>query len=169
MKRLIIPRADLPEKNPYRDEYLVRYRLASNDRNQVSHWSPIYKINPGISYSTNTISVAPGSSYVTVVWDAVRLKGSPNTEYYDSSDLIGTEKEYDVWVRWSKDGLGDWSIYSRLEGNTISLNIPNEYYYQGNRITDAPNEFSVEIRQAVSVPMRIPSVRIFYSVDSYSV
>ena len=36
IKKIIIPISSLP------DPAFIRYRIISEDRNQVSHWSPIY-------------------------------------------------------------------------------------------------------------------------------
>jgi hypothetical protein len=43
IKKVIIPKASLPPAGKNR-EYLVRYRIASQDKNRYSHWSPIYKV-----------------------------------------------------------------------------------------------------------------------------
>jgi len=165
-KRVVIPRADLPYKNAFVDDYLFRYRLISEDKNKSSHWSPIYRMSPNFYYAVSTISASKQSNHVNVIWDAVRIKLSENTDYSNTVDLVGVEKEYDVWIRWSKDGLGDWFFYSRIEGTSLSVNIPNEYYYEKQLILDKPNEISLEIRQAANPVIRADSVRIFYSVTN---
>lgn len=42
VKKIIIPLADLPSQSPITDGYLIRFRIISDDRNRVSHWSPVY-------------------------------------------------------------------------------------------------------------------------------
>jgi hypothetical protein len=44
VKKVIIPIAELPGSSPIADGYLVRFRIVSEDKNRVSHWSPIYVV-----------------------------------------------------------------------------------------------------------------------------
>jgi hypothetical protein len=169
IKKVVIPRSELPYKNAFIDDYLVRYRLISEDKNKSSHWSPVYRMSPSFYYVSKNVSASKQSNHVNIIWDAVRIKASENTDYYNTVDLIDVEKEYDVWIKWSKDGLGDWFFYSRIEGTSLSLNIPDEYYYENQLITDKPNELSLEIRQAANPIVRAETVRIFYSLTNESV
>lgn len=45
-KKAVILSANLPEPLTPSGQYLVRYRIVSEDRNRRSHWSPIYYIDP---------------------------------------------------------------------------------------------------------------------------
>ena len=46
IREVAIPEAELPELAPG-EQYLVRYRIISEDRNRTSAWSPIARIDPG--------------------------------------------------------------------------------------------------------------------------
>jgi hypothetical protein len=46
IKKAIIQSTNLPEPLISQGQYLVRYRIVSEDRNRRSHWSPIYYIDP---------------------------------------------------------------------------------------------------------------------------
>jgi hypothetical protein len=43
-KQVIIENKDFPPLSPD-GEYLIRYRIVSEDKNRTSHWSPIYKLD----------------------------------------------------------------------------------------------------------------------------
>lgn len=169
IKRIIIPKGDLPYKNAFTDEYFVRYRLISDDRNKFSHWSPVFPIIPQFYYSSSVFSISKQSTHVSLIWDPVKVKLSQNADYYDSADTVDVEKEYDVWIRWSKADLGDWRFYSRIEGSSININIPNEYFYNGEVILDKPNQISVEIRKVANPIVRVATVPIFYSITNETV
>jgi hypothetical protein len=45
IKKAVVLSDNLPESPTLPEEYLVRYRIVSEDRNRRSHWSPIYYLN----------------------------------------------------------------------------------------------------------------------------
>ena len=46
IKKATVLAANLPEPLTPPEQYLVRYRIVSEDRNRRSHWSLIYYVNP---------------------------------------------------------------------------------------------------------------------------
>jgi hypothetical protein len=44
VKKVVIEKKDLPPLTPD-GEYLIRYRIISEDKNRTSHWSPIYTLD----------------------------------------------------------------------------------------------------------------------------
>lgn len=108
--------------------YVVRYRITSEDRNRVSHWSPQYLLapesivsNPGDRVIENQIS---GDS-ISVVWELPK-----DYKNRDKVDL----GEFDVYVAWgvSINGVGVYQYYSTVTGNSATINIPLNQL--GNRI-----------------------------------
>lgn len=100
--------------------YVVRYRIVSEDRNRLSHWSPQYVLspsgivdNPGTKILYNQVS---GES-IMVVWELP--KDSKNR---DKTDL----GEFDIYVAWgaSTAGVGVFEYYSTVRGNSASVLIP---------------------------------------------
>jgi hypothetical protein len=58
IKKVIIPKADLPAIFSNNFSYNVRFRIVSEDKNRLSHWSHIYNIDateqiPGVSNKLN--------------------------------------------------------------------------------------------------------------------
>ena len=76
VKKIIIPRSSLPPAGKD-GEYLVRYRIASQDKNRYSHWSLIHKV---IGKSLQPVSgrIERVNSIIVVAWDSV-----PNISSYD--------------------------------------------------------------------------------------
>lgn len=107
IKKVIIPKAELPAVFGPENKYVVRYRFVSEDKNRTSHWSPQYKISPllieSIQHST---TVSEDKNIITVVWEAVE-----------------GISQYDVFASWSE---GAWEYVATVGTNTfVSLKRTN--------------------------------------------
>ena len=137
-KRIIIPKDRLPDINSITDSYAVRFRLITEDRNKLSYWSPIFYVSPDFDYISGEIDIAKASNHVNIIWDSVRIEKDGN--------FVAQAREYDVWVKWSKNnGLGDWNYKERIEGTNVSFVIPSTYFINGVDQETKPNEITVEI------------------------
>jgi hypothetical protein len=137
IKKFIIKQDDLPTIDSLTQKFNVRYRIISEDKNRLSHWSPILSIDPEYIYVPGNINIV-SSGITTVVWDTVTIKIGTNT--------IRQAKDYDVWVKWSKAaGLGDFNYVQRVSGNSISLVHPTTFYIDGVDQEQSPNRITVEI------------------------
>ena len=137
IKKLIIRQDDLPTINSLTQTFNIRYRIVSEDKNRLSHWSPIISVDPQYIYVPGNITIV-SSGITTVAWDTVAIKIGTNT--------IRQAKDYDVWVKWSKAaGLGDWNYVQRISGNSISLVHPTTFYINGVDQEQAPNRITVEV------------------------
>jgi hypothetical protein len=65
-KKVTIEKKDLPPLTP-NGEYLIRYRVISEDKNRTSHWSPIYTLDAILSIEDveSRIVVTPGDIIIT--------------------------------------------------------------------------------------------------------
>ena len=68
LKRVVIPFSELPGADSQNFSYNVRYRIVSDDKNRVSHWSRIYNIDASVDI--NGDPVIPAFVYSTVSEDA---------------------------------------------------------------------------------------------------
>lgn len=137
IKKVRVLQQDLPTINSITEKYDVRYRIVSEDKNRVSHWSPTITLNPQYTYVAGNISIV-SSGITTVVWDSVTIKIGNQT--------IRQAKDYDVWVKWSKAaGTGDWNYAQRISGNSISLVHPTTFYINGVDQEESPNRLTVEV------------------------
>lgn len=67
VKKVIIKKEDLPAFNGLSQNYIVRYRIVSEDKNRSSHWSPYYSLINAQSQQV-TCSVQIVDNLVTMVW-----------------------------------------------------------------------------------------------------
>ena len=100
--------------------YVVRYRIVSEDRNRVSHWSPQYLLSPALIVDdpgTNIVRNQISGQSILVSWELPK-------DYKDreKSDL-GT---FDVYVAWglTTAGVGAYEYYSTVTGNSATIAIP---------------------------------------------
>jgi hypothetical protein len=114
VKKVIISREDLPAVDLDTRSYNVRYRLISEDRNRVSHWSNIYNLeSPIITPITEyAIVVTNADDLVTVTWN---LNQVPETAYFD------------VWVKWvgtHAESLYPWQYLATITDNQYAMVFP---------------------------------------------
>jgi hypothetical protein len=104
IKNIIIEKNDLPEIYGTHQEYLLRYRIISDDRNRSSHWSPQYKLAiSNISTINYSISVNQDSKVISLVWDSVK-------------DI----SEYYIYVKWDNQ---NWEYLTSSNSNSYSTLI----------------------------------------------
>lgn len=160
IKKVTILSEDLPVINFDVGGYAVRYRIVSEDRNRYSHWSPIHYVDAGYVYVPGSIKVSSKTSdAISIIWDKVSVK---------KDDVeISKIRDYDVWVRWGRGGEGDWLYDGKIQSNTVSLLIPDEYTKDGIIQASAPNELSVEVFLEATPPTR--DLFKVYSIDRTTV
>ena len=118
MARLIIPKESLPDLDVFTDSFKIRFRIISDNRNISSYWSPIYSINPELTYIPDgSVAIEKHNSYSTVVWNPVRIEKDGNQ--------IKELEYYDLWVRWGTDSsIGEWQYKERVSSTSINLIKP---------------------------------------------
>ena len=75
VKRVVLEKQNLPPLSPD-GEYVIRYRIISEDKNRTSHWSPVYKVNvtPFISLVGGNLLV--NENLITAAWGETSLRPS---------------------------------------------------------------------------------------------
>lgn len=137
IKKVIVPQANLPTINSEINGYALRYRVVSEDRNRLSHWSTLYFLLPNYTYVSGDIVISKQANHVSLIWDPVSLEISGN--------YIRKAREFDIWAKWGKGGLGDWLYVERIEGTSLNLIIPSTYLHEGVDQEESPNELTIEI------------------------
>lgn len=74
-KQVIIKKGDFPPLSP-NGEYLIRYRIISEDKNRRSHWSPVYKIDVSNFIDPVEGNVLINQNLVTIAWGEASLNPS---------------------------------------------------------------------------------------------
>jgi hypothetical protein len=110
IKKYIIKQKDLPPVNSQTTGYFVRYRIVSEDKNRLSHWSPIFPINP-VPLTSVEGALSITSSIITTVW----------------GDELN-RPEYDIFVKFdsgsfSYHGTSPIHTYSFLNTGTTSVHV----------------------------------------------
>lgn len=154
IKKVTVLNEDLPIINSEIAGYGVRYRIVSEDRNRVSHWSPVYFLDAQYTYVAGQIKFAKTSDVVTATWDKVEIKRG------DTS--LGKVRDYEVWIKWGKAGNGDWIYDGKSQTNTTNFIIPDTYFIDGVDQEEKPNQLTVEIfLESVPVSRTNTSLRMY--------
>lgn len=95
IKKVVISRENLPSLGFVNGKYNIRYRLISEDRNRISHWSPIYEIP-----LLNTVDLTKTKGTTTVTKDSVNKITSIRSIWTPPADL--KTNTFDVYYRLSK-------------------------------------------------------------------
>jgi hypothetical protein len=100
VKKVTIEKKDLPPLSP-NGEYLIRYRIISEDKNRTSHWSPIYTLD--------LTNVKSGTEFINLIKTVTaNIEVTP-------SDIIVTWGDankaslYDIFVSYKIGGT--WEDY----------------------------------------------------------
>jgi hypothetical protein len=105
VKKVVIKKEDLPAFNGTEQNYLVRYRIVSEDRNRTSHWSPYYAVaTPTASQVACSVTVL--SNVINLVWQ------HPTST---------TFQQYDVYI---KTNIKDWTYLSSSSSTQFSTLVP---------------------------------------------
>lgn len=103
IKKVIIKQEDLPAFNGIDQNYLVRYRIVSEDKNRTSHWSPYYSVSKEAPEQV-TCSVQVVENSVTMIWK-------------QPTSII---KEYDIYFKLNG---GSWSYIASSASTQFSTLI----------------------------------------------
>jgi hypothetical protein len=118
-KKVTIEKKDLPPLTP-NGEYLIRYRIISEDRNRTSHWSPIYTVDalPFIEDVSGDLQISNGSLAVNIIWGESDLAAS-----YDIFVSLGIYNVGTATIAWGSyvyQGSSASTSYSFLRPEAVT-------------------------------------------------
>lgn len=123
IKKAIIKKEDLPALNGELQNYLVRYRVVSEDKNRSSHWSQYYEVDvipeidrdrvidgvltpePWISHS---LVLSENKQIINVVW-------TPPTNL---------KSDFDLYVKWGSD---DFKYLASIQTSSYTVQTLTGY------------------------------------------
>lgn len=153
MPKILISKSSFEETDIHTRKYNIRYRIISDNQNNLSAFSPIFEIDPGFNFvsSKNNINVEHKSGSTLAAWEIVPIE--------KNGINIGTLQNFDIWIRFGlSETLGDWNYYRRVSEN--SINIVNLGVYIA-----VVDYFSIEVYS----PVRPRDQRIvLYEIDQSS-
>lgn len=105
IKKVIIPKSLLPEISGIGQDYVVRYRIISEDKNRYSYWSQKYRVSvPNAITVPFSITKDQSGSTITAVW-------TPEN---------AIKSEFDIYIKWDNE---DWkyvtTVYSTIYASVI--------------------------------------------------
>lgn len=105
IKKVIVPKSSLPRQSGANQNYVVRFRIVSEDKNRSSHWSTKYRLAiPAVEQIDYRIAVEQSHDMVTAIW-------VPEN---------GTRSEFDVYVKWDSE---TWQFVSTVFTTSYSTII----------------------------------------------
>lgn len=124
-KKVTVLKNTLPPINAEEEKYIVRYRIISEDRNRISHWSPQFAISPvpldlEAAQDQNVVLQVIGESLIAK-WN---VSAQAQEEFAKNPSLALSS--YDIYVAWGsqQDSVGTLEYFATVSGNYIS--IPKE-------------------------------------------
>jgi hypothetical protein len=135
-KKISIEKENFVRQNIFTKKYQIRFRIVSEDRNNLSYWSPIFSVDPGFTFVPDgSISVSPSSGLSSVVWNPVKVTKDEKFLF----DL----RDYDLWIRWgTAESNGEWTYNQTTSSNSVDLIKPTS--------PSGINTLSVEIYRPMS-------------------
>lgn len=143
IKKYRQPYIDLPPINSETEGYSIRYRIISEDRNRVSHWSPIYVVVPDYTYVPGTIEFNSANQVANFTWDPVIILKNKTT----ISNITNKELTNDLATLTTASAhymlVNDWvtveGVDSTFNGtykiNAVTTNTFSYYKDHGNIIS----------------------------------
>lgn len=141
IKKIIIKNNELPLVS-YNDEelyYDIRYRVITEDKNRVSHWSEVTRISvpptsqADLPYTTTsrinvyTVNTGSGNKAITATWTYPKEpeEFNPNAYKAELERRFAQVSFFDIFVRWSNDLTGsvwtDWVYETTISANTFNI------------------------------------------------
>lgn len=173
MPKLIIPKESVPDINVYIEKTQVRFRIITDDKNYSSYWSPIFSVDPELTFIRGTreieglLNLEKHTGYVSAVWDSV----AAYKEIDSVNTLIYELKDYDIWIKFAGNGganPGEWIYKERISSTSLNIAIPSQYQY-GSGSYASPKYMYVEIYRKGSPALRYNSISNAITQNSSSI
>jgi hypothetical protein len=126
MPRIKIPVEKLPPPN-YLGNHYIRFRIATEDRNSISEWSKLFKIeSKGQIYPLEAqYSVVTASGVVNLIWDTPSIY-NVGPSALGASVLHNHQSEWkvhdsDIFVKFNGSS---YNYYGRSKDNSFSIVTP---------------------------------------------
>jgi len=130
VKKVIIEKKDFPPLSPD-GEYLLRYRIISEDKNRTSHWSPTYNLSVArvwdkeeekfeslIKTVFGDLQISNNDRAINAFWEA-----SPFASSYDifvSFGIYNVGTATVAWGSYAYHGSSDSTSYSFLRPDAVT-------------------------------------------------
>jgi hypothetical protein len=143
-KKIVISKTNFPEMSIYDPSYQIRFRIISENRNRFSAWSPIFSVNPEVTFVLGAagMQLKKETGYVSAVWDDVTIY-----KMVDGVDTyLANLPHYDVWIQLLGNGganPSEWIYKGRIPSTSLNINYTPTHSYSGG--TETTRQMKVEI------------------------
>lgn len=139
IKKVVILKKDLPNYVGDNESlsYKVRYRVVSEDKNRVSHWSPIYSLgdtstgdetgfdpaNPNTTSIPHNVIINKSNHTVSISWTLPALLiVNPTAEQKLLQAKQASITNFDVYVRWKTSTVySDWQWQGTVNATSFAM------------------------------------------------
>lgn len=127
VKKVTVSKDSLPPINSEEEKYVVRYRIISEDRNRISHWSPQHLVSPtAIDLSItedldrSNVGITPIGGMLVVRWN---ISAWAQKEFEKNPSLALSS--HDIFLGWGEDALSTAPVeyYATISGNYLSIPV----------------------------------------------
>jgi hypothetical protein len=134
IKNVVILKQDLPSVNS-QNQYSVRYRIVTDDRNRYSEWSPAFLVN-GNAVTQVTAEASISGKVIFIVWNDSQLRAG-----------------YDIFVKFDNGqyayhGKSTTTSYSLISTGTTSF----RFLIQVESMSKEVNQ-SIKIYESQVIPL----------------
>jgi hypothetical protein len=135
--------ASLPPISSITEGYSLRYRIISEDRNRVSHWSPVYLVIPNYTYVSGDIQFNSSNQIASITWDPVIVLKDTST----TTDITNKQLTSDLATLTTTDAhymsVDDWVTVEEVDStfngtykiNAVTTNTFSYYKDHGNIVS----------------------------------
>jgi hypothetical protein len=169
IKKAKIVRADLPAISSETEGYSIRYRIVSEDKNRVSHWSPVYLIKPEYTFVIGSVRFSSGNQIANFTWDAVTVLKDIATVQTINNKVLNSKIATLTTAGAHYMKVGDWVTiygvdatfngtyqltavtantfsYYKDNGNIASAAVSPLGTYKRNSVISKTNEYDIWVR-----------------------
>jgi hypothetical protein len=127
IKKVIVSKDKLPPISAEYEKYVVRYRIISEDRNRISHWSPQHEISPASidlesteAEDRSNISISVAGALLVIRW---------NTSAWAQEEFLKNPSielsSYDIYLGWGDNEVATEPVqyYATSSGNYITIPV----------------------------------------------
>jgi len=148
---------DLPAISSETGGYSIRYRVISEDKNRVSHWSPVHLVTPEYTFVPGLIKFSSGNQVANITWDAITILKDTATVATINNKVLNTNIATLTTSGAHYMKVGDWVTVSGVNAtfngtyqlSSVTTNTFSYYKNTSNVATSAVSPLGTYKRNSV--------------------
>jgi hypothetical protein len=140
IKKYRVPYSSLPAINSSSEGYTLKYRIVSEDKNRVSHWSPITLVQPNYTYVQGQIRHLTGGQTSSFTWDSIIMLKDIKSVQAITNKVLNTNLATLTTSGAHYMNVGDWVTVDEVDSvfngtyqiSAVTTNTFSYYKNHGN-------------------------------------